>query len=112
MSSPPPVPSLFMCLIVVPLREIPFEEYIQATLDLIRELSRLNYRVGLNASEKSLKLLWLCLQDDSSAPMDVKNAALSKFQEIVADYSQKVCECTREGEWVVFKSRFWFFNDD
>lgn len=74
--------------------EIPCEEYVSPTLDLIKELGRMSYKAGSGPNsgiiaERSLELLWRCVLDESKTPPDVQTNARIKLEEMVADYQHR-----------------------
>jgi ubiquitin C-terminal hydrolase len=68
---------------------IPFEEYVVATVDLIKQLGAATFRAGAEVAEKSLHLLWAISQDESKAPSNIASHALSKLEEALCGISHR-----------------------
>jgi hypothetical protein len=64
------------------LRRIPFSEYLLATVDLVKELSRFTYKAGIAAAINSMDLLW-ALVTDETVSAELANHARLRLSEIL-----------------------------
>ena len=72
------------------MRSIDSEEYVIATLDLLKELSRISTRHSAAADGGAVEILWNLVQDGSKASQEVISHARVKLEEILNDYSYRV----------------------
>src|SRR5687767_3489916 len=60
--------------------QIPYTEYVEATLNLIKELTRYQFKQGSTASVRAMELLWNIMQDENQAPDDIIIKARDKVR--------------------------------